>query len=92
MPGSRYGIELSAVERVALERRVACYTLPHKVVDLALQRVGARRVAGGPRIVAIDKQPDQAVLDIEDLSLFLGGKRRFHGLRHRQHSRFGVRG
>jgi hypothetical protein len=29
---SRYRIELSAEERAELERRVACYTLPHKVV------------------------------------------------------------
>ena len=29
---SGYVIELSAEERTELERRVACYTLPHKVV------------------------------------------------------------
>src|SRR3989304_871289 len=36
MPGRRpYVIVLSAEERAELERRVACYTLPHKVVQRA---------------------------------------------------------
>src|SRR2546425_11387481 len=32
---SGYVIELSSEERAELERRVACYTLPHKVVQRA---------------------------------------------------------
>ena len=32
---SPYGIVLSGDERAELERRVACYTLPHKVVQRA---------------------------------------------------------
>jgi hypothetical protein len=35
MARSRFEIVLSEEERVELERRVACYTLPHKVVQRA---------------------------------------------------------
>jgi hypothetical protein len=63
MPGrSPFQIVLSAEERAELERRVACYTLPHKVVQRAkmilyaaegLTNVEiARRLETAPEVVA----------------------------------------
>jgi hypothetical protein len=63
MPGrSPYQIVLSGEERAELERRVACYTLPHKVVQRAkmvlyaaegLTNVEiARRLETAPEVVA----------------------------------------
>ena len=58
---SGYVIELSGEERAELERRVACYTLPHKVVvrakmilyaaDGATTAEIARRLETAPRVV-----------------------------------------
>jgi hypothetical protein len=58
---SGYVIELSGDERVELERRVACYTLPHKVVVRAKMILYAaegqptseiaRRLETAPRVV-----------------------------------------
>jgi hypothetical protein len=58
---SGYVIELSAEERAELERRVACYTLPHKVVVRAKMILYAaegqpnteiaRRLETAPRVV-----------------------------------------
>jgi hypothetical protein len=58
---SGYVIELSAEERAELERRVACYTLPHKVVQRAKMILYAaegqstaeiaRRLETAPRVV-----------------------------------------
>ena len=58
---SGYVIELSAAERVELERRVACYTLPHKAVQRAKMILYAaegqstaeiaRRLETAPRVV-----------------------------------------
>jgi hypothetical protein len=58
---SGYVIELSGEERVELERRVACYTLPHKVVVRAKMILYAaegqptaeiaRRLETAPRVV-----------------------------------------
>ena len=45
---SGYVIELSGEERVELERRVACYTLPHKVVIRA--RMILYAAAGEPTV------------------------------------------
>jgi len=59
---SGYVIELSVDERAELERRVACYTLPHKVVVRAKMILYAaegqptaeiaRRLETAPRVVA----------------------------------------
>ncbi|HEY5344153.1 MAG TPA: helix-turn-helix domain-containing protein [Solirubrobacteraceae bacterium] len=59
---SGYVIELSGEERAELERRVACYTLPHKVVVRAKMILYAadrqptaeiaRRLETAPRVVA----------------------------------------
>ena len=58
---SAFVIELSAEERAELERRVACYTLPHKVVVRAKMILYAaegqstaeiaRRLETAPRVV-----------------------------------------
>ncbi len=58
---SGYVIELSGEERAELERRVACYTLPHKVVvrakmilyaaDGESTAAIARRLETAPRVV-----------------------------------------
>jgi hypothetical protein len=58
---SAYVIEVSAEERAELERRVACYTLPHKVVVRAKMILYAaeghstaeiaRRLETAPRVV-----------------------------------------
>jgi len=58
---SGYVIELSGEERAELERRVACYTLPHKVVVRAKMLLYAaegeptaeiaRRLETAPRVV-----------------------------------------
>jgi len=58
---SGYVIELSGEERAELERRVGCYTLPHKVVvrakmilyaaDEATTAEIARRLETAPRVV-----------------------------------------
>jgi hypothetical protein len=58
---SGFVIELSGEERVELERRVACYTLPHKVVVRAKMILYAaegqptaeiaRRLEAAPRVV-----------------------------------------
>ena len=60
---SRYVIELSVEERAELERRVACYTLPHIVVVRAKMILYAaegeptteiaRRLETAPRVVAL---------------------------------------
>ena len=63
MPGrSPFQIVLSAEERAELERRVACYTLPHKVVQRAKMILYAaegltsveiaRRLETAPEVVA----------------------------------------
>jgi hypothetical protein len=59
---SPYRIVLSAEERAELERRVACYTLPHKVVQRAKMVLYAaegstsveiaRRLETAPEVVA----------------------------------------
>jgi Winged helix-turn helix len=60
MPGrSPFQIVLSAEERAELERRVACYTLPHKVVQRAKMILYAAEGLTNREIAArLDTAPD----------------------------------
>src|SRR2546428_10467744 len=91
---SPYRIVLSGEERAELERRVACYTLPHKVVQRAkmvlyaaegLTNVEiARRLETAPEVVARWRRRfhDQRVAGLED-RVRSGRPRRFPPARGR---------
>src|SRR5206468_1987469 len=78
MAKSPYQIVLSGEERAELERRVACYTLPHKVVQRAKMVLYAaagftnveiaRRLETAPEVVARWRRRfhDQRLAGLED--------------------------
>jgi hypothetical protein len=91
---SPYEIVLSSEERAELERRVACYTLPHKVVQRAkmvlyaaqgLTNVEiARRLETAPEVVARWRRRfhQERLVGLEDRAR-LGRPRRFPPARDR---------